>query len=555
MIVVVQCGYRAVPAPAVASLRGRTGDVRGCAMALRVKIEPAGRSRESVEALRAQVLEHTELARVLGNGEHRLLSCQPLESESKSASPDTESGFRATVYDYTHEKAYELTGSVTPTARLGRAVQVRALDQQPLPSGEEYELALQWLRKDGEWARLMSEQGYTPIGHMPPVLPVTVGRKKRRAIGVQLVPPDPELPFRTVAVDVVRGEVHEAEVTGLRHAGCAVPPANQGTVVSRPGAAWITISRGNTVLWRFKARRPAGSSGTNGSGIDLSNVRYRGELVLRQAHVPILNVKYAQNRCGPYLDWLNEESKFKAPGESPVPGFRLCTSEPKTILESGSDQGGFAGVAVYVDGDEVLLVSETEAGWYRYVSSWRFHADGTIKPRFGFSGVRSSCVCNAHYHHCYWRFDFDVRTAGNNVVREYNDPPLDGGNHWHVLHKETHRPRNYARERKWRVAHPPSGAAYEIRPGDHDGVAKNVPDAPFGDGDFWVLRRRPGQVDHGTFATGPPYRARISNWINHEDVSRRDVVVWYSAHFVHVQDPGAADVHELLGPDLVPVNW
>ena len=34
---------------------------------------------------------------------------------------------------------------------------------------------------------------------------------------------------------------------------------------------------------------------------------------------------------------------------------------------------------------EVVLVSEMEAGWYRYVSEWRLHTDGTIKPRFGFS--------------------------------------------------------------------------------------------------------------------------------------------------------------------------
>jgi len=29
-----------------------------------------------------------------------------------------------------------------------------------------------------------------------------------------------------------------------------------------------------------------------------------------------------------------------------------------------------------------VLVSEMSAGWYRYVSEWRFHADGTIQPRF-----------------------------------------------------------------------------------------------------------------------------------------------------------------------------
>ena len=59
------------------------------------------------------------------------------------------------------------------------------------------------------------------------------------------------------------------------------------------------------------------------------------------------------------------------------------------------------------------------------------HTDGTIRPRFGFAAVSSSCVCNVHHHHCYWRFDFDIETAGNNRVREFNDPPLGGGPNWH----------------------------------------------------------------------------------------------------------------------------
>jgi hypothetical protein len=50
-----------------------------------------------------------------------------------------------------------------------------------------------------------------------------------------------------------------------------------------------------------------------------------------------------------------------------------------------SDTGNFLGVAIYVVGNEVVLVSEMQAGWYRYVSQWRLAADGTIKPRFGFA--------------------------------------------------------------------------------------------------------------------------------------------------------------------------
>ena len=38
------------------------------------------------------------------------------------------------------------------------------------------------------------------------------------------------------------------------------------------------------------------------------------------------------------------------------------------MLDTGSDTGNSLGVAIYVKGQQVVLVSEMEAGWYRYVS-------------------------------------------------------------------------------------------------------------------------------------------------------------------------------------------
>jgi hypothetical protein len=147
-------------------------------------------------------------------------------------------------------------------------------------------------------------------------------------------------------------------------------------------------------LWQFDVIRPAASSGTNGSGIELRAVRYRGKHVLYQAHVPILNVEYfhagISAGCGPtYLDWQNSETCFEANGTDVIPGFRLCSVPARTIIESGSDQGNFRGVAIFVQGQEAVLVSELQAGWYRYISQWRFHTDGTIRPRFGFAAANN----------------------------------------------------------------------------------------------------------------------------------------------------------------------
>src|SRR3954470_1730551 len=188
-------------------------------------------------------------------------------------------------------------------------------------------------------------------------------------------------------------------------------------------------------------------------------------------------------------------------------------------MDTGSDIGNFLGVGIYVQGQEVVLVSEMEAGWYRYVSEWRLAVDGTIRPRFGFAATDSSCVCNVHHHHAYWRLDFDILTAGDNGVLEFNDPPIITGNNWHEKHFEIARPRDFSRHRRWRVENVVSGAAYDIIPRTEDGVASQQSDWPFGRGDLWVLRYHGNEIDDGfNTTTSVDSDAKIAQWINGESV-------------------------------------
>jgi hypothetical protein len=336
---------------------------------------------------------------------------------------------------------------------------------------------------------------------------------------------------------------------------CGLPNAGQTTASGVAGRAWVTVKQGTTTLWKFMLVRPAGSSGTWGSGVELRGLDYRGKRVLYRAHVPILNVKYEGDACGPYRDWQDQEGMFSATGSDPVPGFRLCSAPATTVLETGSDIGNFLGVAIFVDGPEVVLVSELEAGWYRYISRWRLHADGTIKPRFGFSAVESSCVCSVHHHHVYWRLDFDIGTAGNNLVQEFNDPPLSGNTaKWHNLNYEIRRARNTGRNRRWRVKNKTTGDAYDIIPGAHDGIAASMPDWPFGRGDTWFLRYHAPEIDDGAIYSGS--EAALDSWANGESINGKDVVVWYGGHFSHDVDhdePG--EFGHIVGPELKLVKW
>ena len=361
-----------------------------------------------------------------------------------------------------------------------------------------------------------------------------------------------------VGVNLIRRQVErypDGAPAGARAAEdvCGAPAAGQPTQSSAAGQARITVRRGSTVLWQLVAARPSASSGARGSGIELRGVYYRGKRLLYQAHVPILNVRYRDDLCGPYRDWQNEEGMFQARGRVAAPGFMSCSQPATTILDTGSDQGNFRGVAVYVAGQEVVLVSELEAGWYRYVSEWRLHADGTLRPRFGFDAVNTStCVCNPHVHHAYWRFDFSVQTAGNKLVFEHNDPPLQPGNVWQPQRFEVRRLRDPARKRRWRVQHAGSGRGYTIIPGANDGTAKG--DA-YAKGDVWLLRYRRGQIDDEPLTGGT--EIQIDKYLTRESILKQDVVVWYGAHFTHdAGHEGAAAGHgHIVGPDLKPHDW
>jgi hypothetical protein len=471
--------------------------------------------------------------------------------------------YLAKYYDYENNCCLIVKG------KLGQRNPTEIVEskQQPLPNNEEFEDAVGILsQSEPNIGESIQNDILKPYRPMPPLfIKETPDGDIERTLCVGLRSTDSnsnntsKYQHDIMAINMINKVVTrfdnrapansraEESICGSPYA--AQPTANRGT----PGSAKLTVTQGNTLLWDFIVTRPAASSGTNGSGIELQYVNYKGKRVLHRANVPILNVQYDQDACGPYRDWQYEESMIEADGDDVVPGFRICPTPAKTILDSGSDQGNFLGVAVYVDGleEEVVLVSEMEAGWYRYISQWRLHANGTIKPRFGFSAVNNSCVCNPHHHHVYWRLNFDVGDIKKNIVEEYNDPPITGQSNWHIIRYETKRLRNPSSNRKWRIQNQQTGKGYMINPGANDGITDS-----FGKGDIWFLKNRPNQFDDGVEAIGPPYEAQIDNFVNHELIKNKDTVIWYAAHFTHIatHDDTTTTTGHIVGPDLVPLD-
>jgi hypothetical protein len=492
--------------------------------------------------------------------EPKLLSFRLVDDPKKinQPSPKVQQSYVATYYDYDNNRSFIMRG------QLNEKVPKEILDSkhQPLPNSNEFNDAVKILVEKraevGKDIKMNKLRTYRP---MPPLImeenevgeierTLSVGLlstennklKKNEIIGVNMV-----------TQTIITFENDAPPTSRANESICGIPYTQQDTAMQgETGQAKVTVKKNGKLLWDFIVTRPAASSGINGSGIELQFVNFRGKRILRRAGVPILNVKYDNDACGPFRDWQWEEGMIEANGIDVAPGFRLCPTPAKTILDNKNDAGSFLGVAIYVHNEEVVLVSEMEAGWYRYVSEWRLHVNGTIRPRFGFDAVEDSCVCNTHHHHVYWRLNFDVDNSKKNIVREFNDPPLSSGSKWHTIKYEIKRKRDPSHQRKWLVKNPDTDKGYMISPGPNDGIADT-----FARGDLWFLRYRDSQLDDGIEATGPPFEALLDNFVNQERIKDKDLVVWYAAHFDHTvsdqdnDDDDDATGH-IVGPDLVP---
>ncbi|MBY0121544.1 hypothetical protein [Bacillus sp. S/N-304-OC-R1] len=540
-----------------------------------VEAVPFGPDHETMNQIRSICDNHPTIEKFLKGNRHLLLSLELLDLKDKPGNKSINrpknsqltppSHFLATYYDYTNNRTVIATGPIHDPSCISAAHS----DTQPLPSIEEFELAVSIVRDHPELGCLIRENLVRPYRAMPALIYTELQDcRHERTLAVGLLPVEEESNDRTadneetlhqiVGVNMIRREVIIYE-TGAPPFSAAIdhicqppPDANQPTVRRGTlGQSQIRILQGGTEIWNFIAVRPAASTGIVGSGIELRDVMYRGKKVLSRAHVPILNVRYKNDVCGPFRDWQWQEGRIEAFGTDIAPGFRRCSTPARTILDTGSDTGNYLGVAIYVEGEETVLVSEMEAGWYRYISEWRFHNDGTIRPRFGFSAVANSCTCNPHFHHVYWRFDFDIRTEGNNVIQEINELPSTGTSIFRTINYEIKRLRDSFHNRQWLISNKSTGEGYTLIPGKNDGKADS-----FGVGDVWLLRYRSSELDDGQgFTTNiDKARANLDKFVDRENINGQDIVVWYAAHFTHDETSGV-EVPHILGPELKPRNW
>lgn len=276
-------------------------------------------------------------------------------------------------------------------------------------------------------------------------------------------------------------------------------------------------------LWQFNWRL---ANSPDEEGIVISQAYYRGRKVFWKASLPSLRVQY-NGPCGPYKDPLNYNN---AKTTSKCPTKRVCVYSYVS--------NGFRGLG---------LDSYHRIGAYRLTHRWVFWEDGHVYPRLYSAGLQ----CNDdHRHHAYWRFDFDIGGAANDLVLEYNTttPNLGWGRGWHAKTTETSAVKSSASQTSWAVMDKESERGYHIIPGPYDGQADT-----FSNRDLWLLRYRGSEDKHGR--QGSAYSDGLSAYLNGENVDGQDVVVWYCGHLFHEAHEGGDEWHH-IGPNLIPFgNW
>jgi len=442
------------------------------------------------------------------------------------------------VFDYTNDRLLNLDVSDTSESISPMTSSTHALTS----TFEEFEDAVRILRTDRQLRKQIDNKSLVPYRAMPDL----VG-DSGRTIPVGLRPTNSKAKHEIVAVDLINETIERyprlAPPTARATAEvCGPPSAGQSeTRVGTPGSADLVVKDGDEVLWTMNVTRPSASSGRWGSAIELKNVRYKGRLVLHRAHAPILNVDYTRNACGPFRDQVNHENSFVATGDAMGSGFIRTSAPPSTIYDSGTDRGNFKGVAVFEQNSELVVTSELSAGWYRYVSEFRFAKDGSFQPIFKFDAVHNSCTCKTHIHHVYWRLDFDVDGEREGQYPNEMDVLTQAG--WQPVATETKFVRG-ENAKAWRIYNSTTRAGYEVTPGKYDGTTN-----AFGKGDAWVLRYAQNEIDDSRF--GRSRDAKIDRFVNGQP-AQGDLVFWYAGHVSHSQTDHEAP--HIVGPKIVPVS-
>lgn len=522
--------------------------------ALTLELEPTGPDPASADGFAIALDRHPQVLEAAKGHRVRQLRFEVLPAPETATAPEgwspLGSGFIAVYFDYDTNTAFSVTGDMDNPAPYA----VAASPEKLPPTLDEFEAAKLLVLADPQ-IQADYAAGRVEIFH---AMPGTIDRDDgHRVVSVGMRP----------AGDTDRGEVLGVDLSAeavLHLPGGGPPNTKVGGFVCNPppfagqagpahgtqGWARLRIMQGAQELWSLTIRRPSSSGAPNGSGVELYDVRYQGKRMINRAHLPILNVHYDGDVCGPYRDWQWQENPFLIGNTlRNVANGIVVTDWAKTMRETRDDSGNFSGVAVYWDNihDQGVIISELEAGWYRYMPEFRLGRDGSLTMRWGFDAVQNWCTCQQHFHHSYWRVDWAIGAGDNRI--EQTDDAANGV--WTPVASEEKMFRDDAAGRRWRVRDVATGDSVLINPTPGEDAA----DA-YGSGDVWVLANHGNELDDS--ATGPaplPTMANLDAFLTSENVLDTDLVMWWSGHFLHNDANPLTNQTHTVQLNLMPEVW
>lgn len=320
-----------------------------------------------------------------------------------------------------------------------------------------------------------------------------------------------------------------------------------------------------------------------GGGLVIRKANFNGMRVLYEAGAPFVLVDYHANlpifkdglgwpACGNGLDFTALTPTAPNATGSAIPPSGVATNDNQ--YDSGTNPGGAVMVekhgAELSEAEHLVLWAKLQCGNYQYIHRWEFGADGSIHVQVGLGGKLWTAHPGpdglaggrAHIHNFYFRLDFDIDSAGNNLVQEFGHTNLSvlAGDGWTDLKTEGKRTAKPAEFTTWRVVNKtpkPNGQVrgYELIPG-----SSGLPDGTFSTADLWVVRYKPSGEDGSNVGCNDSVLGNVyAGGGSPETADGQDVVVWHCLRTHHLPRHRAEEdkvlPYEMIGFRVEPRDF
>ena len=278
-------------------------------------------------------------------------------------------------------------------------------------------------------------------------------------------------------------------------------------------------------------------------GLSLLDGFFRGRRVFYKLSLPVIRVKYVRdedlthnpilgNGCGPYNDQISWDTEDFGENLNPFHGphhlVKISDCGKRYICIRDKQFGGdnWLELGVYA-----------RIGAYHIYQAWYLNESGVILPRVFSKGL--SCNLD-HWHHPYWRFDFDLDGAGNQRVNVFNGSQFSG-----FVIKEGFFVNSAIGDARYNVKNLETGATAWVFPPAVDESAGIVGPTDFSRFDAYVRMYR-SEED----INWPQKPEHEIGFTAHDNPDGKDIVFWSICHLHHHASEGKDHWHE-VGPTIV----